>query len=1077
MASPSPSQQRGNLISQLSRGRVANSTASSPPRNAFNNDENTGTMSSFAPEHESTQQFDTATQDQLPNLRSSAQRFAYYQPAEPQAHINTSFVRDGFPDFTQHTPLDDDYSTSIELGRGVKRGTRNTPNKADAYEDISENPILSMDNDSLYEVTGTPPVRPRNDDRKTGAMGRNSLRKEASVRRAVTAPQPADLTVTSHLSKTSDFAPAKARLAGASQRRTLSDMHAKVNAETESSYVGEERPVTSAASAKNTRFARSRQTSAPQHNIPTRFTSGQGLTSGSETPQRPTQNANPNLTGNQTQLSFMLPDLPNITELVSGVRKDGTPVFPRTTKSRSRFASGSYNPTSSNDTVTYAKIHSIAVPEEEKAIFASLQLLKEKVAQLETEKSEATKRLEEYENEVIELKSKVQMEQKLRRPDSALGSDEEMNARDKWRVERSKLQSTVKILQDRLDKTERKVSVSDIAVNRLTEERDNLVTQLGVAYYNSEELKLENEQLQTTNQELQRANKGLLDENEATRAETSVLRVKLAHIKAQFQDETQQWSKREKSLRGKIERREATVQELQDLTRELPAHDSHPAQNMRRRRSSGRLGEDTKNKIMDRIQAEVRKARVDSASTSSRSRNVEPSRSVSQPQSNERELKHSYQRQSSGPRERTRVVESDLSEAESTTDLPSSRIAQESASAPQQDRADENDSRDITFLSHLDARELARLRKKLEEELRAARQPRSAPTPLSQQDDATRTRTNIIPRKSSLRDVSAELTTGRNHDGTTNFTKKTQFDEEATGLTRNVRIQSPHTSDAISYEEAKDSVDASMMSTASRRRQRSKSIEEMTSAFILPDITLHKHANAPAFDIEATAQNVAHDRANCTFCPTKDSEANASQPFTPVPVTDRDIDETNATIRPSQPPPIALANVLKQLHDEVAHLKLRLAALEGAYNAHDPALGRRKRKAVKQKMEALIAEIDRRSDQIYSLYDVLEGQKQADAGAADREGEAAAEMDEADVEETLQSLGIDANDLARRASRANQTEHKSAGLYASGGTGIGGGLDRLIEESDDELPWEGISDESETEGTDVGAHRRRSVGA
>lgn len=437
MASPTPSQQRGKLISQLARNRASISAASSPQRATFNNNENTGTMSSFAPEHESTQQFDTATQDQLPNLRSSAQRFAYYQPPEPQVHIDTSFVRDSFPDFTQHTLQDED-SMSIEMGRGVKRSARNTPNKANAYEeDFSENPMLSLGNDSLYEVTGTPPIRSRATSRIPDAVDRSSLRKEASIRRAVTAPQPNDLSIISHFSKTSDIVPVKPRSTSASQRRTLSDMHAKVNAESNSSYVADERPTTTAANAKNTRFAKSRQTSAPQHNFPTRFTSGQGLATGHDTPQRPTTSANPNFTGNQTQLSFMLPDLPNITELVSGVRKDGTPVFPRTTKSRSRFASASYNPPSNNNTMTHAKIHSIPVPDEEKAIFASLQLLKEKVSQLEMEKSEATKRLEEYENEVIGLKSQVQMEQKLRRPDSALGSDEDMNARDKWRIERS----------------------------------------------------------------------------------------------------------------------------------------------------------------------------------------------------------------------------------------------------------------------------------------------------------------------------------------------------------------------------------------------------------------------------------------------------------------------------------------------------------------------------------------------------------------------------------------------------------------------------------------------------------------
>ncbi|KAG9889964.1 hypothetical protein KCU98_g16660, partial [Aureobasidium melanogenum] len=305
---------------------------------------NTSTMSTFQPEFESTQQFDTATQSlQLPNLRSSAQRFSYYNPPQPEMHIDSSFVRDSFPDFTEKSPSPSpEASMSIEAGRG-KRGSPKS-------FDMSDIPLPS---DSLYDLHSTPPRSTRPTPKKT-----DSLRKEASLRRA----------------HSSD------KRANASQRRSLSDMHHKVRHESDSSFVGEDRPVTQTVQPRNTRFTPA--------TLPTSYSHDQGLQS-TATPQRPLQNPTATWTGTQTQASFMLPDLPNITELVSGVRKDGTPVFSRSQKSRSRFTSVSYNNPTITNTIAHANINSIAVPDEEKAIFASLQLLKDKVANLEAEKSEA----------------------------------------------------------------------------------------------------------------------------------------------------------------------------------------------------------------------------------------------------------------------------------------------------------------------------------------------------------------------------------------------------------------------------------------------------------------------------------------------------------------------------------------------------------------------------------------------------------------------------------------------------------------------------------------------------------------
>jgi predicted nuclease with TOPRIM domain len=734
-------------------------------------------MSSFQPEFESTQQFDTATQSlQLPNLRSSAQRFNYYNPPQPAMHIDSSFVRDSFPDFTEKSPSPSrEPSMSIEAGRAHKGSPK-------AF-DMSDIPLPS---DSLYDLHSTPPRSTRPTPKK-----QESLRKEASLRRAHSTD----------------------KRANASQRRSLSDMHHKVRHESDSSFVGEDRPTTTSIQPRNTRF-----TSA---NLPTSYSHDQGLRSAS-TPQRPLQNPTADWTGTQTQASFMLPDLPNITELVSGVRRDGTPVFSRSQKSRSRFTSASYNNPTITNTIAHANIKSIAVPEEEKAIFASLQLLKDKVANLEAEKSEAQKRLEEYESEVGQLKSRLDVEQKLRRPDSALGEDDDSSAKEGWRVERATLKSTIKTLQDRLDRGERKLSVNDIAVKHLTKERDGLVTQLGVAYYNSEEFKNENIQLRDVNQDLEA-------DVEALQAENGRLRVRLAQIKAQFNDETQQWNSRESDLKARIHRREAAARDTQhDLTMQSAPGQDQTSKSSKSRRSSGRLGQDTKHNILDSIENEIRISRSTAAPANLRSRSRSKSNTrhnITKPQ---------------------RVV--DVSDVDSTTNLNFTRTDRD-------EHADnDEDSKDITYLSFLDPRELARLRKTLEEERRASKTTRAVSAPQAQ-DNATSTNMTAVPRKSSMRDV-ANNDTGR-------FTIRSQMDEN-TGLLKNVRIQSPHTSDAISYSEPRESIEASFMSTSSRRRNRTKSIEEMTSAFILPDITLHTGPGAQA-TMANTIGDISHDNLNCTL--------------------------------------------------------------------------------------------------------------------------------------------------------------------------------------------------------------------
>ncbi|XP_044719763.1 centrosome microtubule-binding domain of cep57 domain-containing protein [Hirsutella rhossiliensis] len=107
----------------------------------------------------------------------------------------------------------------------------------------------------------------------------------------------------------------------------------------------------------------------------------------------------------------------------------------------------------------------------------------------------------------------------------------------------------------------------------------------------------------------------------------------------------------------------------------------------------------------------------------------------------------------------------------------------------------------------------------------------------------------------------------------------------------------------------------------------------------------------------------------------------------PVPVTDREISDENVTVRPSQSPGHALALVIKGLEDEGQHLQLELSRLQARYNSGDKALGRRERLSLAEGIRTLLKRLEVKNDQIYSLYDVLEGQKAAGQAMSEEEVE------------------------------------------------------------------------------------------
>lgn len=254
----------------------------------------------------------------------------------------------------------------------------------------------------------------------------------------------------------------------------------------------------------------------------------------------------------------------------------------------------------------------------------------------------------------------------------------------------------------------------------------------------------------------------------------------------------------------------------------------------------------------------------------------------------------------------------------------------------------------------------------------------------------------------------------------------------------------------------------------------------MTSAFIVPDITIRNPGiNSQSVpELTQAAQDVLdglakHDGQNCTVCKrairhdeNHEHSATAREAIKipkPVPVSDRmpksSLYEEEPTIRPAQAPGLALAVVLKGLDDELSHLKIELTQYQALYNGHDPALSKRKRKMVYHKIETLLKAIEVKADQVYALYDVLEGQKQ--------DGH---EISQEEVEITLQLVGINTVGLHLRGGGADEEQQgekekpSERHLWDLDSDG----------ENIDNLPWEGIETTIETAKSGFAGRRRTS---
>lgn len=522
---------------------------------------------------------------------------------------------------------------------------------------------------------------------------------------------------------------------------------------------------------------------------------------------------------------------------------------------------------------------------------------------------------------------------------------------------------------------------------------------------------------------------------QALKQEVASLKTKLAHLSREIEENSQNWDRKESSLKRKIHRQVEILREVQEATQEI--------RNNTREFES--ITTSRKGFTSTRSTKATRKSAKDNASTNENTRAAKSAESKTtepsvRPKSRQALLEEAEESHPVDKSINTEVFLNEESTAGTTVHRPTAETDN-----PEGSTLDGSEYASIVgsdFMMNL--RQLLR-------ESRSVK--KDAQTEAAAGYDDTNHTSQSHQSAASSCAPSAKAPTGILKNGGTQ--NRDEFD-----LTGRLSVKSVRS-------HGRDDNDLTTRSTILHNRRNSDSVvhvplrhrrsalDDMTSEFIIPDIASKTNHATEYPTLSTSARRILdglckHDGKNCTVCTrvvSFDTESELKSKVNvpkPVPVSERmpvpAPYEEEPTIRPAVQPGLALATVIKGLKDEVAHLKVEHSRVQSAYNRHDASLGMRQRKALKKHLDELLKAIDVKSDQIYALYDVLEGQKQSGQ-----------QMSEEDVEVTLLSIGVDPNEFTNTSKIGpNKTTQGQSNTYR--------GVDTEEDDSELDLPWEGIDD-------------------
>ncbi|KZF26070.1 hypothetical protein L228DRAFT_264501 [Xylona heveae TC161] len=1017
----------------------------------------------------------------LPNirqLRASAEKYrpgARYSP-DSSVFVDTSAMANAFPDFSgvfEHkSPSVRSVKTaasqppsadlpSLELPRGNSNGQQQIRRMTPRIASVSDQNWVDTSSEAVtpdYKAD-SPPSPPNGNsyiNRRTRPfqsstkpqMAKNNLNKPSSSGSDKSSPP---------LHKLTDF--------GSNNSRPSSDGNGRQPSPTND--VDFDRPPTVTINGRNSRFgigaSRSRESTVNDldkvrnKQVPLGTLDDTYLTNGTQfsLPPRPSnpEPATPRYlrglgtTGTMTSASlsntttrnftlkdgrsFVVPPAPEMSELVSGTFKNGTPVFARGSRAASRFS----RPPGPGD-------HSLHVEEleddgnmDERAIVLSLRLLQERVVELEHEKAQGEQKNVELKRKNSLLKTEIQELELDRQERATRDYDERLETLVSEKIE---LHKSVKTLEAKLDAADRKAAVAEISVKNLTNERDSAVQQLGVAYYNSVDLQNEVDALTSEKENWESAK---IDE----------LEKQVKNWETKTSTEIEELTNENRELRNKLE----NTSDLDHVTKENAA--------IRQALENYESEKVTWSRVKAELVGEIERLRHEVQAKEAALKHEQRARAVAQEvhASNKEERNVA---QSKGDTTVLSFIEPDFI-ANLRMKLETERLLaktgksdENSVTRPQDNdltgrfdvnigdypaNASDDGATHATEASNGTNHVQSNTRRNPVDDV-TANSFKSTGRNSTQRSSHSRASSysGTIPNENEIQDsINLSRLNGENE------TAKSEIHSQEVSMTGDVEDSIKKIHKQLSHENLEQANKKNTLSKPARRysdnsipagSKRRRGVEDVTSAFILPDITL---ATAPR-DIETLSEagheacngHAQHDAKNCTICTrvlTTDGEVKYTSTVKipkPIPVSKRMPEPSKSypdpTVRPAQSPAYSLATVIKMLEDELAHLRVKLQKYQAFYNAHDASMSKRQRKSIMKKIRILMETAELKADQIYNLYDVVETQ--------------ASELDDLNLEETLNSIGLDVSVLSDVRPNDNSDASSSTGSES--------------------LPWEGLDE-------------------
>ena len=688
------------------------------------------------------------------------------------------------------------------------------------------------------------------------------------------------------------------------------------------------------------------------------------------------------MTANQTARSFFMPHFNHLHDLVSGTLRlstgaHGAPVFVKNGKAHIR---------PQEPIVEHADVRAIDLPAEEQQIFVSLDKVREEVAALKEHDEMLQKEAEKLEREVDDLQLEIQELRSQKLSDSAIGSDSDQAANERLntQIQSKNLVTNVysrmidsdrnlesRNLQERLDEAYRTIKVHELHNTSLSAERDAALQKLGNAMDASKKLQAELDSLKDEanviktyrreRETLQLENKSLLSNNNSLREQHEFLateNVALRQEQESIASENMALRQEQVSLLSETRTLRATNKTL------TTQHDSLRQSHITTQQEL----EDARKEIID-LRDELASIRTEHQTL------MEQHAMVSQDHGGlERSNEHYF------------LENKNLKSKISLLEQRNQALQQSIATRDQVIELLQNDPTRATNMTE----------QSLPEQVRPAAPEDTAELPQNDPTQQTEAMEEEPPQEDDADNDSADenMTSAFFIPDITMETEK-----ETTG---NPTVAS--TNDARRVVFAEDTIE-SQKTERNGTRNMGPSLSQPARR-VFHDLCKHKSKNCSVCarlstetkHVTSTITSKTTTQSNLKTAMKSGHSIRESRKTVgivprPIPVTDRIPQPTGEyedepTMRPAKSPGHALAIVIKGLEDEIQHLQAAAMSAQARYNSLDKSAGRRDRKELAGEIVALQHQLEIKSDQVYRLYDVLEGQKMSGQAMTEDEIEA-----------------------------------------------------------------------------------------